>query len=92
MTVDMYNDEFDHFNKLPGSKQRRENGDVYLKAAINHRESVKQKRNSNNLNDSKQSLKRNGHIEMPPAYDNLAFQKELTMTHSTLESLQTTDI
>ncbi len=94
MTVDMYNDEFDHFNKVP--HLGGQNGDVYLKAALSQHDLRKQKRNTNNLNSSsKKSLKKNGHArnsDIPPLYDNLAYQPELTLNNSTLESLQTTDI
>lgn len=101
----MFNDEFDHFNKVPATKYVE--SDLYLQAALEERKAARQRQN-NELNHNKangQSLPRNGlnsprNGHYPPngmtggedeGYDNITFVSDSQHTRS-MEGLQTTDI
>ena len=45
MSLEMYNDEFDHYNKVPPSKVV--DSDLYLKAALEEQDVAKQQRAKN---------------------------------------------
>ena len=41
LSMDLYNDEFDHYNRMPASKQKRD-ADAYLRAALQEHEATRQ--------------------------------------------------
>ena len=53
MSLEMYNDEFDHYNKVPPSKVA--DSDLYLKAALEEHDVAKQQRAKNMTNRSNHS-------------------------------------
>ena len=53
MSLEMYNDEFDHYNKVPPSKVV--DSDLYLKAALEEHDVAKQQRAKNMTNRSNHS-------------------------------------
>lgn len=80
----MYNDEFDHYNKMPLPKHQ--DGDVILKAALQeHDKSTKtgKGRNMENGNsvsngDAKKDDSSNSNGDIPHVYHNRGFQLQAT--------------
>ena len=66
MSLEMYNDEFDHYNKVPPSKVA--DSDLYLKAALEEHDVAKQQRAKNMTNRSNHSnhTNRSNHSNKAP--------------------------
>ena len=82
MSMEMYNDEYDNYNKVPNSGGH--DSEAYLKAAL------REHQRGNNLNSPRHSGKHNGTVNgamLPSAYDNVGFQPP----HNT-DDLEATEI
>ena len=50
LNMEMYNDEFDHYNRTPASNQQKRDADAYLRAAIQEHEATLTRQNGVNQN------------------------------------------
>ena len=98
MSVEMYNDEYDDFNKMPANKFME--SDLYLQAALNEHNATKHPPNDlNQANGNKPGSKPRVNGQPPNVsaprkdfvYDNLTFNPDGFHTRE-VDGLQTTDI